>query len=771
MTKLKTEPKNPAGEDLPLNNTLTSQYVLLRTVCALQSHFYYSRPQQRINLNVLPLSPASSIKKIECPSRDQRSPIQTLPSETLRRTTRRSPFTTSSLTAGNHQITALYERDTAFNSTSDALTQTVNKADPTINFGSLADGSYTGDPFTVSVTASAGLPVALAVLSGPATLLGTTLTITGAGTVVIEATQEGNANYNATVVNRSFTVQLTRAGRLDANFGNGGKQTIDFYDLFQEFYSADSSFPNLPRTNDRANGVAVQPDGSILIVGTVDEIPEGTATCRLTNDGTVSDMNFAEGGGFLTPTAVQADGKTLVVGTSIHGITGKDFQLQRFNVDNSLDTSFGNAGTVTIDFGSIDDVATGVAVQSDGKIVVVGYSNQSFQGPHRGYDFAIARLEGVDPTVVGTEGDDSIAVAPGTQAGTLKFTVNGVITDNLPSSAITLLEGRGGNDTFTITAAPAASLILAGGDGSDTYDIMFGNFVGTMVVADNGSSGTDQFTARGTAGNDYIFKDDTKVTLGNPVQQTILYSGIESLTIHGGAGDDTIVDPGNDTIIVSTVGNTSQVTVKLNGKVVGTYQPTGRMIVHGLAGDDDIQVTGNTNVAMWLYGDGNNDRLKGGAGNDVLMGGDGDDLLAGGSGRDLLIGGTGADRLVGDADDDILIAGYTLYDINQMALAAVMAEWTSTRSYSQRVANISNGTIAGTDASRFDNRVNGGYFLRADGTNANVLDDNAVDLLTGSSGQDWFLFNADGEDGSKKDKVTDLKADEFVLDLDFINGV
>ena len=227
---------------------------------------------------------------------------------------------------------------------------------------------------------------------------------------------------------------------------------------------------------------------------------------------------------------------------------------------------------------------------------------------------------------------------------------------------------------------------------------------------------------------------------------------------------------GNDTIVLSPVGNTSQNTVKLNGKVLGTYQPTGRMIVHGLAGDDDIQVTGNTNVAMWLYGDGNNDRLKGGAGNDVLMGGDGDDLLLGSSGRDLLIGGTGADRLVGDADDDILIAGFTLFDINQMALAAVMAEWTSTRSYNQRVSNISNGTIAGTDASKFDKRANGVYFLMDDGVNRTVLDDNAVDLLTGSSGQDWFLFNEDGEGGSKKDKVTDLKADEFSLDLDFISG-
>ena len=200
---------------MPLNNTLTSQYVLLRTVCALQSHFYYSRPQQRINLNVLPLSPASSIKKIECPSRDQRSPIQTLPSETLRRTTRRSPFTTSSLTAGNHQITALYERDTAFNSTSDALTQTVSKADPMINFGSLADGTYTGDPFTVSVTAPEGLPVGIAILSGPATVRTptTSRSATSSGRWSLQITDHPAQISSRRAVLRGMTISLKTTRR------------------------------------------------------------------------------------------------------------------------------------------------------------------------------------------------------------------------------------------------------------------------------------------------------------------------------------------------------------------------------------------------------------------------------------------------------------------------------------------------------------------------------------------------------------------------------
>lgn len=517
-----------------------------------------------------------------------------------------------------------------------------------------------------------------------------------------------------------------------------------------------------------------------------------------------------------------------------------------------------------------------MAVQPDGKIVVIGTVGSV------GYDIAVVRLEGDEPTAIGTEGDDNFAISPGTQAGTLKLNVNGVITDNLPSSATMRVEGRGGNDAFTVTAAPTASLILDGADGSDIYDISFGNLAGNVVVADKGAPGSDQLVARGTAGNDYLFKDDWRVSLGDPVQQTILYSGIEALTIHGGSGDDTIMDPGNnthifgdagndtviitatsgngvtvdggagsdtylvggdnlagpvtvadtgssgsdrisiigtpgddtvvqttsgftlngtnilvtavetaavdgggeagdtftvvgspsipaavqgvsdttingtggnDTIVLTPLGNSGQVNVKLNGKLLGTYSSGGRLSIHGQAGDDDIQVAGAVSIPLWLYGDAGNDRLKGGDGVNVLMGGAGDDLLVGGSERDILIGGTGADRIVGNEADDILIAGSTAFDANDVALLAILQSWTCTdRTYQQRCDDLK--TVGIGD--------NGSIRLNAE----TVFDDGVQDLLTGSAGQDWFFANLAGS--GVKDKVTDLSAAEFAIDLDWI---
>ena len=76
-----------------------------------------------------------------------------------------------------------------------------------ITFPPLADKVF-GDPvFALGATASSGLPVTFVVVSGPATLSGGTLGITGTGTVTIRASQAGDANYApAPEVTRSFNV-------------------------------------------------------------------------------------------------------------------------------------------------------------------------------------------------------------------------------------------------------------------------------------------------------------------------------------------------------------------------------------------------------------------------------------------------------------------------------------------------------------------------------------------------------------------------------------
>ena len=86
-------------------------------------------------------------------------------------------------------------------------------------------------------------------------------------------------------------------------------------------------------------------------------------------------ISFSAGNDVGSGIAVQSDGKIVVVGTSDNGSGNSEFAVARFNVDGSLDTSFSGDGLVTISFSAGNDVGSGIAVQSDDKIVVVGTSD------------------------------------------------------------------------------------------------------------------------------------------------------------------------------------------------------------------------------------------------------------------------------------------------------------------------------------------------------------------------------------------------------------
>ena len=76
----------------------------------------------------------------------------------------------------------------------------------------------------------------------------------------------------------------------------------------------------------------------------------------------------------------QSDGKLVLAGTaSTAGVlddVSSDMALARFNTDGSLDTTFGNAGLVTLDL-DVFDYAFDVIQQADGKLVVAGATNST----------------------------------------------------------------------------------------------------------------------------------------------------------------------------------------------------------------------------------------------------------------------------------------------------------------------------------------------------------------------------------------------------------
>jgi len=142
---------------------------------------------------------------------------------------------------------------------------------------------------------------------------------------------------------------------------------------------------------DVGQGLARQADGKLVLVGTVvQSTAPATARfvlMRLNADGG-PDTTFGSAGTASTALsenatasgiALQADGKLVVVGTRALSVNA-NFIVARYNSNGSLDTGFANAGALSIDFFGSDDVGENVLVQPDGRIVVGGQARNSVDG-------------------------------------------------------------------------------------------------------------------------------------------------------------------------------------------------------------------------------------------------------------------------------------------------------------------------------------------------------------------------------------------------------
>jgi Ca2+-binding RTX toxin-like protein len=221
-------------------------------------------------------------------------------------------------------------------------------------------------------------------------------------------------------------------------------------------------------------------------------------------------------------------------------------------------------------------------------------------------------------------------------------------------------------------------------------------------------------------------------------------------------GPGTVVQVGDDLVITGTGGNDAitisrgkkgTIQVRINGVRFGPFTVKGQIVARGMDGDDTL--LGGAGNEM-LFGGNGNDVLTGRQGADILVGGAGRDTLRGAGGNDVLLGGAGNDSLLGGAGDDLLIGGLTAFDIDPSALALISAEWTSSRPYPTRIANLEG---LGTGP-----RANEDVFLNPDST---VLDDQVVDRILGQSGSDWFFANRT----NAADTLTDRKSNEIIRDL------
>ncbi len=177
----------------------------------------------------------------------------------------------------------------------------------------------------------------------------------------------GNGPFSASM----RVIRLTADGALDTTFAGDG---------IAEVSKALATVPE---------AVVIQSDGKIVVAASLGSGNTGLTVFRLLNDGTL-DTDF-DSDGFASATvtgtdkaqglAIQSDGKIIVVGTTnadanfFTDPNVKDFAIARFNSDGTLDNSFDSDGMRVIDIETRDDDALTVLIQpADNKIVIAGYA-------------------------------------------------------------------------------------------------------------------------------------------------------------------------------------------------------------------------------------------------------------------------------------------------------------------------------------------------------------------------------------------------------------
>jgi len=213
------------------------------------------------------------------------------------------------------------------------------------------------------------------------------------------------AGYSDTVATlKNFAVvRYNTDGSLDTTFSGDGKQTT-----------------SIGSGNDVAYSVVLQSNGKIVAAGySRTGSNDGFAVVRYNTDGSLDTTFDSDGkqttdlgsGAASYSVVVQSDDKIVVAGY-YNNVGNADFAVVRYNADGSLDTTFDSDGKQTTAIGSGADVGRSVALQSDGKIVIAGYSNNGVND-----DFAVVRYnnDGSLDTSFDVDGKKTIAIGSGNE--------------------------------------------------------------------------------------------------------------------------------------------------------------------------------------------------------------------------------------------------------------------------------------------------------------------------------------------------------------------
>ena len=266
-------------------------------------------------------------------------------------------------------------------------------------------------------------------------------------------------------------------GTLDTSFNGGGKLVVASVFVAEQ-----------------ASSVKIQPDGKIVVAGyAYNGVRNEFLIIRLNTDGT-PDTTFDGDGRAATiapgtdnkvyDVAIQADGKIVAAGTANSSVSGL-----RYNSDGSPDTTFDGDGIAVIPTTTFSGVITSIAVQQDGRIVIVGAANGDFAllrfNPDGLLDTSLDGDGIVTTPILSLDWASSIALQPDGKivaAGIADFDI-AAVRYNTDGSLDTSFDGDGKVTTSfadagidwarSVAVRPDGGIVLAGSSDIDSWHMDF----------------------------------------------------------------------------------------------------------------------------------------------------------------------------------------------------------------------------------------------------------------------------------------------------------
>lgn len=306
------------------------------------------------------------------------------------------------------------------------------------------------------------------------------------------------AGQSSNGINATFTlVRYNTNGILDNTFGSNGivKTPVGFEDA-------------------SGQSACIQTNGKMLVAGYSCYGSNCNFALVRYNDNGSLDNFFGSGGIVITSIGtansygssakIQTDGKIIVAGyTTLNYFSGPaDFALVRYDSSGILDNSFGVGGIVTTDIGSLNDYAFSAAIQTDGKILVAGYSKG---GLYENFTLVRYNSNGNMDTTFGIGGIVTTAIGSGHgNAWSVVIQTDGKI----------LIAGR----SYSYLSYYDFALVRYNSDGSLDNSFGLGGIVTTAIGS--GSCGNssalqtdDKIVVAGTAGDDFaLARFNTTIT-------------------------------------------------------------------------------------------------------------------------------------------------------------------------------------------------------------------------------------------------------------------